>query len=195
LLLKLECGLSPLLLAAYFDALSSSAGFASSVVEASDNGLVCEAWQPQRSLSLRTSCINGLQRGSLTLSRERNLVLSAKREYRYEYGKLVSGAYPPGFPSLVLSPLPGAVLVFAAQHGPGRASLGQNTRLASITVETFYHQHFSECGFRAEASYPEPAIHGHCSVYKRENGVAKVLSYPLHDVLRVEVSYDAGRHV
>lgn len=185
----LESRMSPLGLAAYFDALNASAGFSESNIEVNDEMLTCSARSPLRSLQLKMAPTEGGMQGWLQLVHERNLLFNPKRSYLYAYGRLVRDAYPPGFPSSVLCPLPGATLVFANQRGISEASLGQHTMAVTTIVHDFYKRHLSDSGFRTVMSSERPENGGVSSVYGRQDEVVRVEAYPFQSWLRVECHY------
>ncbi len=184
-----ESGMSALGLAAYFDALNASAGFAESNIEVSDEMLTGSARAPLRSLQLRMSPIEGGMQGWMELVAERNLLFNPKRSYLYAYGRIIRDSYPPGFPSAVLCPLPGGTLVYASQRGISEASLGQHSMAVTSVVHDFYKRHLGDSGFRQVSTAERPESGGSNSVYGRRDEVVRVECYPFQGWLRVECHY------
>lgn len=189
--MRIACEMSPLGLAAYFDALSASAGFLEAAIEASDEALNCLARQALRTLSLRMQPDGENWQGELIVVNERNLLFNPRRSYLYAYGRRVCGCYPPGFPSSILCPLPNASLVFAQQRGSAESSLGQHTMAVTGVVHDFYKRHLLESGFRNVLSSERPENGGMSSVFGRQDEVARIESYPFQGWLRVECHFSA----
>ncbi|MCC7479581.1 hypothetical protein IT575_14155 [bacterium] len=188
----IQCGMSALGLAAYFDVLNASAGFAESSIEVSDEQTSGIARGPLRTLQMRMEPgENGMQ-GWLQVSTERNLLFNPKRCYLYAYGRLIRDAYPPGFPSAVLCPMPGATLVYASQRGASEASLGLQSMAVTGVVHDFYRRHLSDSGFRLVSTTERPESGGSASIYGRRDEVVRVECYPWQGWLRVECHYSTN---